>query len=153
MTVVYPPNPTRPEGRAALSWEIRAATGLDEAVLERLVRAFYDRARGDGLIGHLFDGVTDWDHHVARITSFWASAVLYAGTYQGQPLPPHFRLGVQPEHFARWLVLFEQTAREVCSPQAVSVLMEKARMIARGMQMGLAVARGEIPARQTPSSV
>ena len=136
-----------PESRAALSRDIRAATGLDEAVLERLIRAFYARARIDPQIGHMFAGVADGEHHVARITSFWASAVLQAGTYQGQPLPPHFKLGVQPEHFARWLVLFEQTALEECTGSAVMLLMDKARMIARGMQMGLAVARGEMPAR------
>jgi hemoglobin len=133
--------------RLALSRDIRASTALDEAVLERLVRAFYQRARQDEAIGPMFAGVQDWEHHIARISSFWASAVLQTGTYRGQPLPPHFRLGVQPEHFARWLVLFEETARDTCSLAAVAVLMDKARTIARGMQIGLAVARGELPVR------
>jgi hypothetical protein len=52
--------PENAERRAAITSGIQAATGLDEAVLEHLVRAFYATARQDEVIGHLFDGVVDW---------------------------------------------------------------------------------------------
>jgi hemoglobin len=56
----------------------------------------------------------------------------------------HIRIGnLRPTHFARWLHLFEQTAREVCPPEAADIFVEKSQMIARSLQMGLQLARGE----------
>src|SRR5437868_354405 len=104
------PFPETPERRAAIAEQIKRATGLDEAVLERLVRSFYDRARGDPVLGHLFNHVQDWEQHVATITTFWSSIALMSGRYHGQPLAAHFPLGLAPAHFQRWLHLFEETA-------------------------------------------
>lgn len=149
-TMANPPSipfPENAERRAAITREIQAATGLDEAVLERLVRSFYGRARQDEVIGHLFDGVRDWEKHIAKITIFWSSVGLLTGSYHGQPLAAHFPLPLQPTHFARWLVLFEETARETCSPEGADYLMEKAHRIARSLEMGVAVSRGELPSR------
>ena len=141
------PVPENTERRAAIAQGIQAATGLDEAVLERLVRAFYGKARQDAVIGHLFDGVQDWEHHISKITAFWSSVGLLTGRYHGQPLPPHAKLPLEPHHFSRWLVLFEQTLKEVCSEEGAAYLMEKARRIASSLEMGVAFARGVLPSR------
>ena len=141
------PFPENAERRAAITAGIQAATGLDEAVLEHLVRSFYATARQDEVIGHLFDGVADWEKHIAKITTFWSSVGLLTGRYHGQPLAAHFPLPLEPLHFARWLVLFEQTARQVCTPEGADYLMEKAHRIARSLEMGVAVSRGELPSR------
>lgn len=141
------PFPESPERRAAITSGIQAATGLDEAVLEHLVRTFYATARQDEVIGHLFDGVTDWEKHIAKITTFWSSVGLLTGRYHGQPLAAHSPLPLEPLHFARWLVLFEQTARDTCSPEGADYLMEKAHRIARSLEMGVAVSRGQLPSR------
>lgn len=146
------PIPETPEHRAAISERIKTQTGLDDAVLERLVRAFYETARRDEVIGPLFDGVHDWERHIARITAFWSSVALLSGTYHGQPLPAHVPLGLRGGHFERWLMLFERTAREVCTPAGADLLMEKARRIASSLEMGVAVARGELPVRQRRSA-
>jgi hemoglobin len=138
--------PETPERRAEITRDIQAATGLDDAVLERLVRTFYGRARLDPLIGPKFDVVQDWEDHIARITGFWSSVALMSGRYHGRPMPAHVPLDLHGPHFARWLELFEETAREVCPAPAVPYLMEKARRIAASLAMGTAVARGELPA-------
>ena len=39
------------ERRAKTTAAIQAETGIDEAMIEKLVRGFYDRVRGDDLIG------------------------------------------------------------------------------------------------------
>ena len=137
--------PETPERRAEATRRLIEATGLDDAILERLVRAFYARARRDPEIGAKFDGVHDWEDHIARITRFWSSVALMTGCYHGQPLPPHVRLDLHSPHFARWLALFEATAHEICPVQAVDYLVEKARRIAASLQMGVSVARGERP--------
>lgn len=144
------PHSENAEARAAATRRLEEATGLNDAILERLVRAFYERARRDEIIGHLFDGVQDWEHHIEKITLFWSSVALATGRYTGQPLPAHFKLGVRTPDFERWLALFEQTARELCTEAGVAHLMEKARRIASSMDMAMAVARGELPPKRSP---
>ena len=62
-------------------------------------------------------------------------------------MPAHIRIaGIGPTHFARWLQLFRQTAAEVCPPEAAAALVSRAEMIARSLQLGIAVSRGELPA-------
>lgn len=100
-----------PPSRAESRWR----PAFDDAVLELLVRSFYAAARQDEVIGHLFDGVADWEKHIAKVTTFWSSVGLLTGRYHGQPLAAHFPLRLEPLHFARWLVLFEQTARVAVS--------------------------------------
>ncbi|MDJ0390644.1 group III truncated hemoglobin [Roseomonas sp. E05] len=131
--------------RAEASRGAQEATGLDEAVLERLVRAFYATARRDPAIGPLFRGIEDWERHIARIHDFWSSVALKTGRYHGQPMAAHAPLGLRPEHFARWLALFEQTAREVCTAEAADYLLERARRIAISLEHGVAFQRGELP--------
>jgi hemoglobin len=141
------PCPENAERRAVITSGIQAATGLDEAVLEQLVRNFYATARHDEVIGYLFDGVTDWEKHIAKITTFWSSVSLLTGRYHGQPLVAHLPLPLEPSHFARWLVKFEQTARDTCSPAGADYLMEKAHRIAKSLEIGVAVSRSELPSR------
>lgn len=132
-------------GRAGAGSAAQDATELDEAALERLVRTFYATARHDPLLGPLFARVEDWEKHIATICDFWSSVALKTGRYRGQPMTAHAPLGLMPEHFARWLALFEQTAREVCADDAAEYLMERARRIASSLEHGLAVQRGDLP--------
>jgi hemoglobin len=142
------PFPETDARRRAITREIEARTGLDDAQLERLVRAFYTRARQDAEIGHLFDHVQDWEHHISKITAFWSSVALLTGRYHGQPLAAHLPLPLEPPHFQRWLALFEATAQDECSPEGVAWLMEKAHRIARSLELGVSVTRGVLPERR-----
>ncbi|HXT78388.1 MAG TPA: group III truncated hemoglobin [Acetobacteraceae bacterium] len=141
------PIPETPERRAAITREIEAATGLNDALLERLVRTFYGAARLDPLIGPIFDRVKDWEAHIAQITAFWSSVALMTGRYHGQPMAAHMPLPLEPPHFVRWLALFEETARSLCTEAGVAHLMQRARRIAQSLEMGAAVQRGELPRR------
>lgn len=143
--------PETPERRAAITRQIQAATGLDDPLLERLVRTFYGTARHDPVIGPLFDDVQDWETHIARITAFWSSVALMTGRYHGQPLAAHLKLPLEPRHFVRWLALFEQTARTMCSEPGVELLMDKARRIAQSLRLGMDVNRGRLPERRPPA--
>lgn len=136
-----------PERRAEWTRQIQATTGLDEPLLERVVRAFYGTARQDPVIGHLFDGVEDWESHIARITTFWSSVALMSGRYHGNPMAPHLKLPLEQPHFARWLALFECTVRDTCSEAGATLLLEKARRIAQSLQLGIEAKRGVLPAR------
>jgi hemoglobin len=135
-----------PDRRAALTRDIIERTGLDEAAIEGFVRAFYDAARVDPLLGPKFDGVADWEAHVARIACFWNSVALMTGGYHGQPMQAHAHLGLTSAHFARWLALFEDVARARLGAVGADHMLDRARRIARSLEMGLIPL--DLPARR-----
>lgn len=51
----------------------------------------------------------------------------------------------EPSHiqrFDRWLALFETTARELCCADAADYFMERARLIAQSLELGIASNHG-----------
>jgi hemoglobin len=132
-----------PERREELTAQIVARTGITEAMIEQLVRAFYARVRADDVLGPIFEArIGDWEPHLAQMFAFWSSVALMTGRYHGTPMVKHMRLPVDAGHFDRWLALFEETAREVCPPEAAAHFMERARRIASSLEMGVAGTHG-----------
>lgn len=124
-----------------------AAPLVSEEDIRRLVHTFYGRVREDETIGPIFEAhVGDWDGHLANLCDFWSSVTLRTQRYEGRPLRAHFRLGLRPEHFDRWLDLFEATAREVLPVKAVPVFADRARRIADSFEMSVRGQAGEIGA-------
>ena len=121
--------------------------GVTEATIAAVVHAFYARAREDTELGAIFNpAVADWDDHLTRLCDFWSSVMLMTGRYKGTPMTVHARLeALGPAHFDRWLELFAQTVREICTPEAAALFEDRARRIAQSLQMGIAVSRGELP--------
>jgi hemoglobin len=120
-------------------------TGIDEAMIERLVRTFYGRVLLDSRIGPIFAArVKDWESHIARLCDFWSSIALKSGRYHGQPMQMHAKLPVDASHFDRWLELFEAAAKELCPPAAAAYFIEHARRIADSLEMEIAVRQGRI---------
>lgn len=142
-----------PARRARLTEEIMAQTGIDEGMIERLVRTFYGRVRSDSLLGPVFAAkIEDWDTHFAKLDAFWSSVALMTGRYHGRPMQAHMDLPVEAAHFDRWLALFESAAREVCPPVAAEHFIERARRIADSFEMGIAMRQGRVhtPRHQRP---
>jgi hemoglobin len=129
--------------RAAFAGEVQARTGIDEDMIRRLVHAFYSRVRADGVLRPIFDArISDWEPHLARMCAFWSFVTLMTGRYHGRPMQAHAPLSVDAGHFDRWLALFMATAQEVCPASAAEYLVEKARIIAESLQLGIATHRG-----------
>ena len=139
-------------GRDLIVADIVARTGIDEAMIERLVHTFYGRARRDPLLGPIFDStVPDWERHIRQICAFWSSVALMSGRYHGQPMAAHLPLPVDAPHFERWLAIFAATAREVCPPPAAAHFVARAERIAESLDLGIAVQKGLLrPTRQRP---
>lgn len=112
---------------------------LDDAALAALVDRFYDRVRCDAVLGPVFNPVVhDWDAHKRLLTSFWASVVLRAGTYRGNPMAAHRALpDVRGEHFDHWLALWAATTAEVLGAEAAAQMQDYAARIGTGLRMGL----------------
>ena len=141
-------------GRDAIIDDIVIRTGIDDAMIDRLVRSFYGRARHDPLIGPIFeDKVHDWEAHFERMGAFWSSVALMSGRYHGQPMRAHLPLPIDTPHFDRWLEIFAATARDVCPPAAVAHFLERAHRIADSLELAIAFKQGEIrPKRTRPAS-
>ena len=132
-----PAIPETAERRAAIVAEISARTGLNPTNIEAFLRAFYGAARVDPLLGPAFDGVADWEAHIATIARFWSSVALMTGGYHGQPMQAHAHLKLTPAHFARWLALFQEIARAHFTAEGAAHMIERAQRIARSLEMGL----------------
>lgn len=134
--------------REKITAEIVARTGIDEAMIERLVHAFYAKVRTDDLLALVFDErIKDWEPHLQRMCAFWSSVALMTGRYHGTPMAKHMPLPVDAAHFDRWLTLFEQTAREVCPPEAEKHFVGLARRIAESLELGIASQHGVVLSR------
>lgn len=129
--------------RAAFAAEVQARTGIDEDMIRTLVHTFYDRIRKDAILGPIFAArIADWGPHLARMCAFWSSVILMTGRYHGRPMQAHTPLPVDGSHFDRWLALFEATARDVCPQPAAACFVERARMIAESLELGIGTHRG-----------
>jgi hemoglobin len=136
------------ERRARIVQQFREQTGIDEAMIERLVRAFYARIREDALLGPVFNSrISDWEPHLLRMCDFWSSVMLSSGVYHGQPMRMHVTLPVDATHFDRWLQLFEETARELFEPRIAALFVERAKRIALSLEMGIASTHGVLLGR------
>ena len=125
--------------RAAAIEAIKARTGIDEEMIERLIRAFYQRVQQDPLIGPVFaERITDWEPHLQQMFAFWSSVALMSGRYHGQPMQKHLPLPIDARHFDRWLALFEETARELTPPAAADHFVTAARRVGESLELGMA---------------
>ena len=129
--------------REQITAEISARTGINEPMIERLVRTFYAKVREDALLGPIFEArIHDWEPHLQRMCAFWSSVALMSGRYHGSPMTKHLPLPVDAAHFDRWLALFEDAAQEVCPPEAQMHFVERARRIAESLELGIAGRNG-----------
>lgn len=142
------PGQDGPERRAAIVSAIQAETGIDEAMIEMLVRRFYEAVQADPFIGPVFAArIQDWEPHLQRMMAFWSSVALMSGRYHGQPMQKHLPLPVHADHFDRWLEIFKETALEVCPPKAAAHFLERAQRIAESLELGIAGQNGVMLAK------
>ncbi len=113
---------------------------ISEDQISALIEALYAKVRLDPGIGPIFHAtVDDWPHHLVLLKDFWSSVLLATGRYKGNPMTRHFQLGLDPQHFDRWLALFTETAKNVFPPESAAIVIEKSRRIGRSLQEVIAM--------------
>lgn len=118
--------------------------GVNDSMIDRLVRHFYANVRADPLLGPIFEmRIADWEAHLIRMSAFWSSVMLRTGGYHGQPMPMHARLPVDARHFDRWLDLFRAAARAICGP-AAGLFIDRAERIAQSLELGVAATHARL---------
>ncbi len=113
---------------------------INDETIRALVDAFYARVRKDELLAPIFENALHgrWEAHMPKMYDFWSSVMLTTGRYKGDPFGTHARLPRFPiELFERWLGLFGQTARELCTPEIAAAFEAKAQRIAESLKVGL----------------
>jgi len=131
----------RDEG-ASTSETLPEAAPLDpaalEAAIERCVRLFYDKAHADEMLAPVMRaGIADFERHVAVVCDFWSRALLGTERYQGKAYPVHVGLPIRPDHFDRWLELFEEAAAAQLPPAQATFAIDKAHHMAKSFMAGL----------------
>jgi hemoglobin len=65
--------------------------------------------------------------------------MLTSGRYKGNPMMQHLRHGarIRPEHFDRWLALWDTATAEMMSPEHAETLQAKARRIGETLRFVL----------------
>jgi hemoglobin len=112
---------------------------ITEQEISTLVDRFYAKVRLDPDIGPIFNAiVSDWPHHLALLKDFWSTVLLTTKRYKGDPMMRHLQLPLDPDHFARWLALFAETANEVLTPPVAATVIEKSQRIATNFKLGIA---------------
>lgn len=131
--------------RAEATAKLKLETGITEELIDQLVEQFYVRVQSDALLGPVFaTKISDWGPHLAQMKLFWSSVALSTGVYQGRPMPKHLKLPIDAVHFDHWLQLFEETARELCTPLQADHFLVRARRIAQSLELGVANANGTL---------
>lgn len=130
---------------AHITADIVERTGIDEAMIEILVRSFYGKVRQDALLEAVFDErISDWEQHLQRMCAFWSSVALMSGRHHGQPMDKHLPLPVDARHFDRWLTLFGEKAQDFCPHAAAAHFIEQAQGVAESLELGIAGRNGDL---------
>nr|WP_229495982.1 group III truncated hemoglobin [Massilia polaris] len=104
-----------------------------------MVHEFYADVRGDPQLQLIFEAAIgdNWEPHLDRMVEFWSTVMLATHEFRGNVFGTHMELdGVVPEHFKRWLALFESTARRLFVPDLADEFLLVARRIAASLQYG-----------------
>jgi hemoglobin len=132
------PNPVRPYGlpvTEGLGVPHPDAEGITEELIRAVVVEFYRRARREAVLGPVFEVyIQEWDTHLDRMTDFWSAALLRTGRYSGRPVERHRGIdNLRDEHFRHWIVLFEETVRDLCAPREAEAFLVRAQRMKEGM--------------------
>lgn len=87
-----------------------------EALIQKVIERFYEKARKDILLGYQFAKIQNFDEHIPRIIAFWEIQLL--GKTQRPVSSPfdllnvHRPLNIHRGELDRWVVLFRKTLDE-----------------------------------------
>lgn len=116
-----------------------------------IISNFYKLAMIDELIGYIFTDIAkiDLTHHIPKIANFWEGVLLNGNNYRGNPMLRHIELNektaLQPEHFERWLQLWNNTIDANFEGENADLAKYRADLIAQTMSYKLkAIKEGKV---------
>jgi hemoglobin len=98
--------------------------------IELLVKLFYDKVKKDELLAPVFNKQIPteqmWSEHLGIMNNFWETVLFAEQAYRGNPFPKHLNLEISPEHFTRWISLFNETVNENFSGKKAEEIKDRA---------------------------
>lgn len=107
--------------------------------VELLVNSFYDKIKTNDILGPIFNDVAkiNWEEHLPKMYSFWASLLLGEHSYSGNPMIKHIELSkltlMTETEFSEWLSVFYQTVDDLFAGARADEAKTRAANIARLM--------------------
>lgn len=104
-----------------------------------LVDTFYQGINEHAALGYIFNKIAkiDWETHLPKMYSFWASVLLDEHSYSGNPMLKHIILSektnLSENKFNEWLILFKWTVYELFEGKNANLAVVRAENIARLM--------------------
>ena len=111
--------------------------------IQTIMESFYTKALTDELISFFFTEVAPlhMETHMPLIVDFWETVVFGVAKYKGNVLQVHQHIhqlsAFKTEHFARWVVLFQQTVNELYAGSNAEMVKQRAESIATVMRIKL----------------
>jgi len=108
--------------------------------IEMLMRSFYNDVLQDEVLKHIFIDVAkmDLEAHLPTIIDFWETILLDNHVYKKNAMQVHYELNKKipllPEHFERWLLLFNKSLNKYFAGRNVDLAKKRAVGIAQLMQ-------------------
>lgn len=121
------------------------------ADIECFIRAFYEKAIADPVIGKIFTEVfpLNWAHHIPLITDFWETILLDNPVYKKNAMQVHYEMNnkfpFKQEHFDAWLHLFSETIDAMFEGEKAALAKKRALGIAQLMQLKMSTGNSSIP--------
>lgn len=115
--------------------------------IELLVNTFYTKVRDDATLGYIFDEVAkiNWETHLPKMYSFWASLLLGEHSFSGNPMSKHIALSkltaMTGNEFSHWLELFTLTVDDLFAGDKADEAKSRARNIANVMLYNIGMER------------
>ncbi len=104
-----------------------------------LVDTFYDVIKSNKTLGYIFNDVAqiDWEEHLPKMYSFWASILLGEHSYSGNPMQKHIALSKKTalgeQEFSEWVKIFFETIDHLFEGEKANEAKIRAENIARLM--------------------
>ncbi len=112
---------------------------LNHTDIELLVNSFYVKVQESAIIGYIFNDImkVDWETHLPRMYSFWASLLLDEYSFKGNPMQKHVELSKKTSlttvEFTEWLQLFSETVNELFQGEKAEEAIKRSENIAKLM--------------------
>ncbi len=116
---------------------------IDREDVVLLVNSFYYKVQESPILGFIFDDIAklNWDEHLPRMHSFWASALFNEQSFNGNPMRKHIALSkitpMTEVQFNEWLTLFYQTVDEHFIGRKADEAKARASNIARNFRRNI----------------
>ncbi|MBU0695935.1 MAG: group III truncated hemoglobin [Bacteroidetes bacterium] len=112
--------------------------------IQIFVDQFYQKVREDQFIGPIFLAqIEDWEPHLNKMYGFWNAALFGVPGFKGNPFAKHAPLGLKPNHFTRWIALFNQVIDQNFEGVMAAEVKNRAQLMATMFMKRLELLNGD----------